>query len=120
MRITADDLNKTVEEYKESMSIKNAIAVEFDSFNDVDPLTLIRTFDVKPKPEELLSLAELMFNGKSLKFMYGDVVVKSIIYNKAPDSSLSLMFNDYPALLDILLNTVYVLMLKKLTLRSED
>ena len=120
MKITAADIDKTVEQYAKSLELKNSIAVEFDSFNEVDPLTLIRTFDVKPEASELTTLAEIMFNGKQLKFLYGDTVLKSIVYNNANGAKISHLFSDNPSLLDILLNTVYVLLLKKLTLQLED
>ncbi len=120
MKITVDDINTAVQDYSDSLKLKSEISVEFDSYNEVDPLLLIRTFDQKPDVKDLTNLAELMFNGKPLTFKYGNKTVKSIVYNKTATSDISHMFSDAPALLDILLNAVYVLMLKKLTLQLQD
>lgn len=115
IKVDQKELNNIYDKFVKSKDIKANITVEFDNVNNVDPIVLIRVMGDAPDAAALAPVVETMLDGHTIKFFYGDKTIKSISYNRGSGNSLHLMFDDAPYLYDLLQQTAYALLLKKLT-----
>lgn len=117
MVLTPNDVDGIINDYAKQKVLLAQITVELSGANELDPLTLLRVMSIKePGVDDLAPACELMLDGQSIKFtLNGKEVWHPVIYNRGNGNSLHLMFADVPYLYDILQQTVYALLLKKLT-----
>ena len=114
--IAPGDVDNIVREYHEKREAMAQIAVEFSGVNNIDTLVLLRIMSKKvPDVSDIAQAAELMLDGQTITFKDGSEVLYSVAYNRGKGNALHLMFSDKAYLYDILQETVYALMLKKLT-----
>lgn len=120
MKINQKEITKIYENFAAGKATQSEIEVEFDSINNIDTLVLLRAMSKEPEVSEFAPIIETALDGHSIKFLLGDKVLKSIAYNRGSGNALHLMFSDEPYLYDLLQQTVYALLLKKLTPHLED
>lgn len=117
--MSPDEVNNIIEDYAKNKSATAGITVELSGVNELDPLVLLRVMSIKnPSVDDLAPVVEEMLDGRTIKFKNGSQdVFHPVIYNKGNGNSnrLHLLFSDAVYLYDILQQTVYALMLKKLT-----
>jgi hypothetical protein len=114
--VTPDDVNKIISDYAKQKMLAAQIAVELSGVNELDPLTLLRIMSIKePGADDLAPACELMLDGRSISFTLNGKEIWGLSYNRGSGNSLQLMFTDKPYLYDILQQTIYALLLKKLT-----
>lgn len=114
--ITPADVEHIVQDYREQRNAAAQISVELSGVNNLDTLLLLRIMSKKePDIEDIARAAELMLDGQTITFKKGSETVFSLAYNRGSGNALHLMFSDHASLYDILQQTVYALMLKKLT-----
>ena len=116
IKISPNDIDDIIQDYTKQRKLAANITVELSGVNELDTLFLLRIMEKRtPDVDEIAQAAELMLDGQAITFMNGAEQVFSVHYNKGSGNRLHLMFTDKPALYDILQQTVYALMLKKLT-----
>lgn len=114
--IAPGDVDNIIKEYHEKRAAVAQIAVELSGINNIDTLVLLRIMSKKePDVSDIAQAAELMLDGQTITFKDGSEVLYSVAYNRGKGNALHLMFSDKAYLYDILQETVYALMLKKLT-----
>lgn len=114
--ITPADIEHIVQDYREQRNAVAQISVELSGVNNLDTLLLLRIMSKKePDIDDIAHAAELMLDGQTITFMKGSETIFSLAYNRGSGNALHLMFSDHASLYDILQQTVYALMLKKLT-----
>jgi hypothetical protein len=114
--VTPDDVNNIISDYAKQKMLAAQIAVELSGVNELDPLTLLRVMSVKePGVDDLAPVCELMLDGRSISFTLNGKEIWGLSYNRGSGNSLQLMFTDKPYLYDTLQQTIYALLLKKLT-----
>lgn len=114
--ISPDDVSKIIQDYGKQRAAASQITVELSGVNNIDILLLLRIMSKKePDVDDIAHVAELMLDGQLITFKNGSDVVFSLAYNRGKGNALHLMFSENAALYDILQQTVYALMLKKLT-----
>lgn len=121
IKITPDDIDGIVKEYATGRSKAANITVELSGVNELDTLLLLRIMEKKPpEVDDIAQAAEIMLDGQAITFTNGSEVIYSIRYNRGGGNKLHLMFTDKAYLYDMLQQTVYALMLKKLTPHLES
>lgn len=117
MVLTPADVDGIMNEYTKQRMLASQISVELSGVNNLDPLSILRVMSIKePGVDDLAPVCEQMLDGQTIKFtLNGKEVWHPVIYNRGNGNSLHLMFADVPYLYDILQQTVYALLLKKLT-----
>ena len=117
MVLTPADVDGIMNEYSKQRMLASQISVELSGVNNLDPLSILRVMSIKePGVDDLAPVCEQMLDGQTIKFtLSGKEVWHPVIYNRGNGNSLHLMFADVPYLYDILQQTVYALLLKKLT-----
>lgn len=116
LTITPEDVDNILQNYKEQRNAAAHIAVELSGVNNLDTLLLLRIMGKKePSVEDIAQAAELMLDGQVITFKNGSKTIHSVAYNRGSGNALHMMFSDHAYLYDILQETVYALMLKKLT-----
>ena len=119
--LTPSDVNNIIEEYGKQRAASSQIAVKLSGVNNLDVLLLLQIMSKKePEIVELEQACEIMLDNQSIEFWNGDTLIASYAYNRGSGNKLHLMFVDEPYLYDILQQTVYALMLKKLTPHLES
>ena len=119
--INPSDVDNIIKDYREQRAAASQIEVELSGVNEIDPLVLLRIMSKEePTVEDIARAAELMLDGQTIAFKNGTETIFNICYNKGAGNALHLMFADKPYLYDILQQTVYALMLKKLTPHLES
>lgn len=119
--INPSDVDNIIKEYREQRAAAAQIEVELSGVNEIDPLVLLRIMSKQEQSvEDIAKAAELMLDGQTIAFKNGAETIFSVCYNKGAGNALHLMFGDKPYLYDILQQTVYALMLKKLTPHLES
>lgn len=115
--ISPSDVNNIINDYAKSKREEAGITVELSGVNELDPLVLLRVMSIKePSVDDLAPAVEDMLDGRTIKFKQGDKdIYHSVTYNRGTGNRLHMMFTDAVYLYDILQQTVYALMLKKLT-----
>lgn len=115
--ISPSDVNNIINDYAKSKREEAGITVELSGVNELDPLVLLRVMNIKePSVDDLAPAVEDMLDGKTIKFKQGAKdIYHSVTYNRGTGNRLHMMFTDAVYLYDILQQTVYALMLKKLT-----
>lgn len=110
-------VNNIIEDYAKSKGSTAGITVELSGVNELDPLILLRVMSIKnPTVDDLAPVAEEMLDGRTIKFKNGSQdIFHPVIYNKGNGNRLHLLFSDAVYLYDILQQTIYALLLKKLT-----
>lgn len=112
------EYNDILNNFKKGRAWLNDISVEIvDGENDLDPLILLRAYDEEPNIDNTLALTGQMIINKEVRFIHGDKIVLSFVYN---GGDLSDKFAKAPYLLDTLMKLCYGLLVKKLTPPSED
>ena len=119
--LTPSDVDNIISEYGKQRAASSQIAVKLSGVNNLDVLFLLQVMN-KQEPEiaELAQACETMLDGQSIEFWNGDTLIASYAYNRGSGNKLHLMFAEKPYLYDILQQTVYALMLKKLTPHLES
>jgi hypothetical protein len=121
IKITPDDIDGIVKEYTTGRSKAANITVELSGVNEMDTLLLLRIMEKKPpEVDDIAQAAEIMLDGQAITFTNGSEVIYSVRYNRGGGNKLHLMFTDRAYLYDMLQQTVYALMLKKLTPHLES
>ena len=121
IKISPEDIDGILNDYKTGREKAAQITVELSGVNELDTLFLLRTMEKRtPEVDEIAQAAELMLDGQAITFMRGNETVYSLHYNRGSGNKLHLMFVDKAYLYDILQQTVYALMLKKLTPHLES
>jgi hypothetical protein len=116
IKITPDDIDGIVKEYTTGRSKAANITVELSGVNEMDTLLLLRIMEKKPpEVDDIAQAAEIMLDGQAITFTNGSEVIYSVRYNRGGGNKLHLLFTDKAYLYDMLQQTVYALMLKKLT-----
>lgn len=121
IKISPNDVDDIIQDYTKQRKLAANITVELSGVNELDTLFLLRIMEKRtPDVEEIAQAAEFMLDGQAITFKNGEEQICSMRYNKGSGNRLHLMFTDKPALYDILQQTVYALMLKKLTPHLES
>ena len=116
IKINPEDIDKILADYRAGREKAAHITVEFSGVNELDTLFLLRIMEKRaPEVDDIAQAAEIMFDGQAITFMNGEETVYSLRYNRGGGNKLHLMFTERAYLYDILQQTVYALMLKKLT-----
>jgi hypothetical protein len=115
--MSPSDVNSIIDDYAKNRAIAANITVELSGVNELDPLVLLRVMSIKqPGVDDLAPVCEDMLDGRTIKFKNnGQDIFHPVVYNKGNGNSLHLLFTDAVYLYDILQQTVYALLLKKLT-----
>lgn len=116
IRFTNETLDNISKDFIESRKDISELEVEVDKINDIDPLIIIRAVSAGQTPDvaDLCNIAELLFDGSTIKFLHKDTVVKSIIFAKGQGNRLTLAIPE-SYLIDKLLDVTYAILLKKST-----
>lgn len=121
IKINPEDIDDILNNYRIQRERAAKITVELSDVNELDTLLLLKTMEKKsPEVDEIAKVAEIMLDGQSITFMDGETQIYSLHFNRGSGNRLHLMFTDKPYLYDILQQTVYALMLKKLTPHLES
>lgn len=121
IKINPSDVDNIIKEYRAQRAAAAQIEVELSGVNEIDPLVLLRIMSKDEQSvDDIAQAAELMLNGQTITFKNGAETIFSVCYNKGAGNALHLMFGNEPYLYDILQQTVYALMLKKLTPHLES
>lgn len=117
VKMSPSDVNDIIEDYAKNRGSTANITVELSGVNELDPLVLLRVMSIKqPGVDDLVPVCEDMLDGRTIKFKNGsEDIYHPVIYNKGNGNRLHLMFTDAVYLYDILQQTIYALLLKKLT-----
>ena len=120
--MSPSDVNNIIDDYAKNRAVTAGITVELSGVNEIDPLTLLRVMSIKqPGVDDLAPVCEDMLNGRTIKFKNnGQDIYHPVVYNKGNGNNLALMFTDAVYLYDILQQTIYALLLKKLTPHLES
>lgn len=120
--MSPSDVNNIIDDYAKNRAVTAGITVELSGVNEIDPLTLLRVMSIKqPGVDDLAPVCEDMLNGRTIKFKNnGQDIYHPVVYNKGNGNNLTLMFTDAVYLYDILQQTIYALLLKKLTPHLES
>ena len=115
--LSPSDVDNIISEYAKSRASTAAISVELSGVNELDPVVLLRVMSIKqPGADDLAPVCEDMLDGRTIKFkLNGQDIYHPVIYNRGNGNRLALMFSDAVYLYDILQQTIYALLLKKLT-----
>ena len=114
--IKPEDVDNIIKEYNVQRAAAAQITVEFSGINNIDVLLLLRIMGKKEQSvDDIAQAAEVLLDGQTIKFVNGSTVLKTIVYNRGNGNALHVMFADDAYLYDILQQTVYALLLKKLT-----
>ena len=112
------EYNNILDRFKKGRTWLNDVRVEIvGGENELDALTLLRAYDEEPTIDSSLALASRMVLNKEVRFLKGEEVIFSCVYN---GGDLGERFNKVPFLLDTLMKLCYGLIKKKLTPPSED
>ena len=115
------EVNKIIEDYRQQRKAAANITVEFSGINDIDVLVLLKIMSKdEPSVDDIARAAEIMLDGQRITFLNDGVSVFALSYNRGQGNSLHLMFTDKAYLYDILQQSIYALMLKKLTPHLES
>lgn len=116
LKISPEDIDNIIKDYATQRKATANITVELSGVNTLDPLFLLKAMSKKePSVDELAQAAEIMLDGQTITFMNGSKQLYSLAYNRGNGNALHIMFADKIYLYDILQETIYALMLKKLT-----
>ena len=116
IKITPNDVDSIIKEYRAQRAAASQIEVELSGVNNIDVLTLLRIMSKKEQSvDDIAQAAEIMLDGQSITFSCKNETIYACSYNRGSGNALHLMFSDKAYLYDILQQTVYALMLKKLT-----
>lgn len=116
IKISPDDVDSIIKEYTAQKARAAQITVELSGINELDTLLLLKTMEKRePDVDDIAKVAEIMLDGQSVTFKDGETIVYSLCYNRSSGGRLHLMFTGKAYLYDILQQTIYALMLKKLT-----
>lgn len=120
--MSPEKVSKIVTEYAERRADTASITVEFSGVNELDPLVILRVMSIKePEVDDLAPVCEAMLDGRTIKFKKdGNDIFHPVIYNRGSGNKLHMLFTDAVYLYDILQQTVYALLLKKLTPHLES
>lgn len=120
--MSPDAVNNIIEDYAKSKSSTAGITVELSGVNELDPLVLLRVMSIKnPTVDDLAPVVEEMLDGRTIKFKNGSQdIFHPVVYNKGNGNRLHLLYSDAVYLYDILQQTIYALLLKKLTPHLES
>ena len=120
--MSPSDVSNIIDDYAKNRASTANITVELSGVNELDPLVLLRVMSLKqPGVDDLAPVCEDMLDGRTIKFKNnGKDIYHSVVYNKGNGNRLALMFTDAVYLYDILQQTVYALLLKKLTPHLES
>ena len=114
--ITPDDVDNIIRDYGAQRAATAQIVVELSGINNIDVLLLLRIMGKKEQTvDDIAQAAEVLLDGQTIKFVYGSTVLKTVAYNRGNGNALHMMFADEAYLYDVLQQTVYALLLKKLT-----
>ena len=121
IKINSADIDNIVTEYTKQKLASANISVKFSGVNNLDVLFLLRVMNKKePDINEIAEASETLLDGRTIEFWNGDNLLYSCSYNRGNGNRLHLLFSDKVYLYDILQQTVYALLLKKLTPRLES
>ena len=120
--MSPSDVNNIIDEYAKNRAVTAGITVELSGVNEIDPLTLLRVMSIKqPGVDDLAPVCEEMLDGRTIKFKNnGQDIYHPVVYNRGSGNKLAMMFTDAVYLYDILQQTIYALLLKKLTPHLES
>ena len=115
--MSPSDVNNIIDDYAKNRAVTANITVELSGVNELDPLTLLRVMSIKqPGVDDLAPVCEDMLDGRTIKFKNnGQDIYHAVVYNRGSGNRLAMMFTDAVYLYDILQQTIYALLLKKLT-----
>lgn len=120
--MSPSDVDNIINDYAKNRAATANITVELSGVNELDPLVLLRVMSIKqPGVDDLAPVCEDMLDGRTIKFKNnGKDIYHTVVYNKGNGNKLALMFTDAVYLYDILQQTIYALLLKKLTPHLES
>lgn len=115
--MSPSDVDNIINDYAKNRAATANVTVELSGVNELDPLVLLRVMSIKqPGVDDLAPVCEDMLDGRTIKFKNnGQDIYHAVVYNKGNGNKLAMMFTDAVYLYDILQQTVYALLLKKLT-----
>lgn len=119
--INSAEVDNIISEYAKQKVASAGITVKLSGTNNLDVLFLLHVMGKKePDINELAEASEALLDGKSIEFWNKDKLLYSCVYNRGSGNKLHMLFSDKVYLYDILQQTVYALLLKKLTPRLES
>lgn len=119
--IDSAEVDNIISEYAKQKVASAGIKVKLSGTNNLDVLFLLHVMGKKePDIQELAEASEALLDGKSIEFWSGEKLLFSCVYNRGSGNKLHQLFSDKVYLYDILQQTVYALLLKKLTPRLES
>lgn len=120
-RLDPAEIDKIINDYKQQRKAAANIVVEFSGVNDIDVLVLLKIMSKdEPSVDDIARAAEIMLDGQRITFLNNGESIFALSYNRGQGNALHLMFTDKAYLYDVLQQTVYALMLKKLTPHLES
>lgn len=111
----SEELQKIYEDCASGRLLRDKIVVEMDDINNIDTLVLIRAMSGDFDVTTFAPVLEAALDGHTIKFTLDNEVLQTVSYNRGGGNKLHLLFGEKPYLYDILQQTVYALLLKKLT-----
>jgi hypothetical protein len=101
------------ESYRKGLEWMDEVEVDIPRENNVDPLLLVRTINGPKDIDGLIPLAVEMLRGQTITFSRNGKIIYKASMGQMPN--MSTIFAGHPEFLELVLNVVYGLMLKKLT-----
>jgi hypothetical protein len=122
VKLNQSDVDNIISEYSAQRKTLDALTVEFSGINELDPLVLLRVMSSKsPTVDDLVPICETMLDGRVITFkLDGAEIYHPVAYNRGKGSALHMLYADAPYLYDFLQQTIYALLLKKLTPHLES
>ena len=119
--INSAEVDNIISEYAKQKVASAGITVKLSGTNNLDVLFLLHVMGKQePDINELAEASEVLLDGQSIEFWNKDKLLYSCVYNRGSGNKLHMLFSDKVYLYDILQQTVYALLLKKLTPRLES
>lgn len=119
--VSSADIDNIITDYAKQKIAALSIQVKLSGVNNLDVLFLLRVMNKKePDVNELAEASEALLDNKTIEFWSGDKLLYSCGYSRGAGNRLHMLFADKPYLYDMLQQTVYALLLKKLTPRLES
>lgn len=119
--VSAADVDNIIAQYAEQRVAAAGVDVKLSGTNNLDVLFLLQVMGKKePSVTDIAKASEVLLDGQTIEFWFGSKLLYSCAYNRGTDNKLHMLFSDKAYLYDILQQTVYALLLKKLTPHLES
>ena len=119
--VSAADVDNIITQYAKQRVAAAGVDVKLSGINNLDVLYLLQVMGKEePSVTDIAEASEALLDGQTIEFWFGNKLLYSCAYNRGTGNKLHMLFDDKAYLYDILQQTVYALLLKKLTPHLES